>query len=493
MLREAGEEALLYIIVGLAVGYLVTATLIPTLQPVFKATLPPINEIAIDEAAVSFLFAAAAVLWLSLLLSADLNIAHVLRRGITTAATGAGARHTRSPLGPGLIAGQVAVAAVLLYLGLVLGRSYLRLSAEDPGFNSSDLVTAAVTPYPTKSPPRPWPHLVVFASELLARLEALGTVRAAALGSDPADGLGGIAVTVRLPAQPEVTFTGVVHSITPDYFRVIGAQLLNGREFSHTDRLPDDQLTAGVELPNDGAVVVTSSTALRLWPGDTALGKVLRLEPDRFKSRRVIGIVRPIRRGGSLDPDPIEVYVPFYDSPRLTSRLVLRTNGNAPPVTDLQAIARSLQPQAAIYDMRITSDSLQALLARPRALAAAGGLLGLVALWLAVGGVYSMMAYLAASRAKEIAIRVAVGATREDIVIGMIRSASLPVTIGGTAGILLGIALGRVFRALFFGLPAFDLVGVIGLILIIALAGTLAMAVPAWRATTREPLDSLRT
>ena len=282
-----------------------------------------------------------------------------------------------------------------------------------------------------------------------------------------------------MPPLPNVNPEIAVASTTPDYFRAIGAPLRRGRPFTDQDH---------TDAPR---VAIINEAAVRRWfARQDPLGK--RVDINGV-TREIVGVVGDVLQRSAAQPTVPMLYVPFAQRTIRSVKLVVRTAGE--PVAVAGAIRgeiRALDPDLAIADITPMTQLVVRSMARPRFYTSLLALFAAVALVLAATGVFGVMSYTVAQRAREISIRMALGALPGDVV-RMIVGRALGLSV---AGILLGLAaalvLGRFIQAQLFGVTTFDPVTLGTVALVLGASAALASFLPARRATKFDPASAMR-
>jgi predicted permease len=278
-------------------------------------------------------------------------------------------------------------------------------------------------------------------------------------------------------------------TVTPEYFKTLRIPLRAGRDFDARD---------GAAAPL--TVIVSQAAADRYWPGRSPLGAQVRIgdEDDRMAWRTVVGIVADIRNDDIVWPPPPplpHIYLPLAQHPVRTVTLAVRSRNGMPVSPHLFASAvTSVDPNQPVYSMRSLHDLLDTLLAGVRVPLQLFGSFGLVAVLLVAGGIYSLTAYSVAQRRPEIALRMALGASRPAVVALVTTSGLLPAVFGMAFGLLVAIigvrlmtpqyqfmAASPATKALIYGGPA----------LLMAVVAVVSAFEPTLRATRVEPLGAL--
>ena len=352
-----------------------------------------------------------------------------------------------------LVAIEVALSLVLLVGAGLMVRSLWELRGVDPGFDPQGVLTMTVA-LPEARYPRPVQR-DAFADRVLDRLRALpGVESVAAVDSLPMTGGSTQPIVIAGRAaelaseQPEVA----VRRASPGYLHAMRIRLLSGRDFSAFDR-------AGAAA----VVLVSESMAKRFWPGEDPLGKRLTLTFAPETSRQVVGVVADVKLHG-LDSQtpPATLYEPLAQAPWERVSLVLRAAGARP-----EALAGNLEPGAlaAIHEID-REESAQSVLTMEEILAQTlsqrrfsmlllAAFAGL-ALVLAAVGIYSVLSYSVGRRAREIGIRMALGAEIHDVLRLIVVEGMRPTLLGMAAGLAGALALGRLLASLLYGVTAKD-------------------------------------
>jgi putative ABC transport system permease protein len=266
--------------------------------------------------------------------------------------------------------------------------------------------------------------------------------------------------------------------VSPNYLSVVGIPIVRGRGFTAT------------EARNPSGVIVTESTAQRLWPGEDPLEKTLRGSTGGDYS--VIGVAKDaqVSHLGKLDTS----YLYFPAGPEDDSRsyvLVRHTTGFKDVSNGIRQATRSLDPDVSVDVIKL-EDNLEIWRAPSRIVAALSGALGALALLLASVGVYGMVSYSVSRCVREIGIRMAVGANGADIVSLILRQAMRPVLIGGLVGVILCAGVSGVLASMMFGLSAHDPIAFISVPFFLLVVAVFASYIPARRALRVDPMVALR-
>jgi predicted permease len=474
------ESALLAVLGGLA-GVAVVVVGMQGVMALAPADLPRLHEARIDLAVAGF---AAALSIVTGLVIGFLPALSSMR--VRAAATSETHRTTSSSssarMRGSLVVVEIAVATVLLVGGALMLRTFIAVLHVDPGFRSEHLLTfQQFVPDSAQTPAA----RVAFLDEYLTRLAAIPGVASA--GGSTRIPLGSTQVTTQLTiegrdepvnSRPEVDMRRAIG----DYFRTMGMPVLRGRVFEPADR-----------TATSGLAVVNAALAARVFPGEEAIGRRVRLGPNPDALwLRIIGVVGDIRHG-SLEDDPRpEIYISHLQGPPVAPFMAVRTTGDAGgAAAGVRRVAESLgaDPPFNVSTMAALRSESMAL---RRFVVLLAGLFGVLALVLAAVGIYGVTSLSVAERTDEVGVRVALGATPGRILSLVVSHAARLGAMGIAVGIGVGVVLAQIARSLLFGVSAFDLVtftAAPAVLLVVAIAAAL---VPARRATKISPLDAMK-
>ncbi len=390
---------------------------------------------------------------------------------------------TRQGMWMGIVWTQVALTTVLLVGGGLSGRSLLQLMRVDPGYDPQDVYTSVVV-LPREIYRTPFAQLEAL-NQLLSQLHASRSVTAAGGAVNlPLSG-GTMTSTFDLEGDSRSAYDqdhtmAEQHIITPGYLETMGMHLLDGRNLTPEDR-------AGAPR----VVLINESMARRYWPGESALGRRIRILGSEFQT--IVGVVADTRLDGLDRPTRLETYTPFAQVPVYYLSVVFRVPGGLRQAEQTLALARrDVDPHIPLGSVRPVEDYLDQATQGRRIPATAFGLFSTLALILAGIGLFGLQAFAVAQRQTEIGVRVALGASRLAIV-RMIGGVSLTIVAGGVfVGLLLAAALGRVVASQLFGISAYDPTTYISVVVVVFLAAASATVVPAIRALRLDPLEALR-
>ena len=496
--RLAGSvlfESLVLGVAGGIVALLLALGAVRLLVRLHPQGLPRLGEISVDSSVLLFGLVVSVVAGLLFGLLPALRLSAVAASGcMTEVARGGTGGRERQFTRRGLVVVQIALALTLLVgSGLAL-RSFQRLASVDPGFDSVDVLTFGLA-LPHRDYGTPASRLN-FYRQVVDRLRALpGAVAAAAAAAVPLEGVvnsAGYSIEGRPRAEGDEWPVFAVKNVSPGYFDAIRTALVEGRVF---DRL-DEERDAPV-------VIVSRSVARAYWPGESALGKRIRMgdppkEEEGEQWSRIVGVVDDVHEI-ALHEDPTEmVYFPVASRGPVVSdfpwpmRYIVRAPNTAALAAAVREAVRELDPALPVYDV----ETLETLVGRARGTRAFVMVLLIVAAGLALLlgtiGLYGVVSYMVAQRRREIAIRMTVGAQASDITRLVLAEACGLALIGVTLGIGAALAVTRQLQAILFETSPLDPAVFVGVSVLLIAVCLLASWVPTRRATRVDPMAALR-
>jgi predicted permease len=385
-----------------------------------------------------------------------------------------------------LVVTEVALTMVLLMGAALMLRSFQKLYHQDPGFRADHVLTLQTTlPHPKYDD---FARRTQFYREVVQRVETLPGVAAAGYATylPLADSGGGSLVTVEnRPVDPKHMLIANVRVVTPDYFRAVGMNVRRGRLLDHSD---------GSDAPK--AVVVNEIMARTYWPGMDPVGR--RFKRGLLKSNApwwtVVGVVEDMRQGGMDVPVRPEAYFPSEQADFFRpDSLAVRTTGSPLSVANevrqqIWAIDKN-QPVANVTTLDELVDSS---VAQPRMnTLLLGGFAG-IGLLLAALGIYAVLSFAVTQRTREIGVRIALGATAQDVLRMVLANGGLLFLMGAAIGLAAAVAMSRLVSHLLFEVSPGDPVSYVSVVGVFAIIALLACYIPARRAAKVDPMVALR-
>lgn len=503
MLRQSLTESLLLSAIGGAFGIALAVLLVHAAAVRLPDSLPRLHEIGVRWPMLAVALALAGLTGLLCGLapafgSMRADVLDALREG----SQGAGQGRSQHRLRSTLVVVEVALAMVLLVASSLLLRSFQKMLETNPGFQAEQVLSAYLS-LPSASYSQQ-AKIDGFYRELLQRLAALpGATAAGASTNVPTAGVrsdrnfvpeGFVARDGRRWASASNYF------VKGDYFRAMRIPLVRGRYLSAVDDLPDAPLVA----------VVSQTLAQRYWSGEDPVGKRFRMGGNPAGARpllTVVGVVGDVRQGAldqavvpqmyepasqytrQFEPEVAKMFGPMGDF-----YIAVRSAGSPETlVASLDKTIHEVDPMLAVSQVHAMSERI-AMTEAPRrfntvVLTAFAG----IALLLALLGIYGVLAYTVAERTREIAIRMALGATREDVLRRTIRSALVLAGIGIACGFVASMGLTHFLKSLLYGIRPLDMAAIAFAVVLLLLCAAIAGWVPARRAASVDPMEALRS
>ncbi|HEY5907593.1 MAG TPA: FtsX-like permease family protein, partial [Vicinamibacteria bacterium] len=494
ILRQLLTESLALSLLGGGLGVGLALLVLSGLKAVLPADARGFALVGIDGGVLTFVTALSILSGLVFGLAPAASASRVDLAGMVKG----GGQRALAPAGTRLrgsfIAAEVALAVVLAVGAGLLIRSLWELTRVDPGFRPAQTVSLRVSPDPAACEVRS--ACVALYDELRRRAKDLpGVADVAAANTLPLSG-GQPLLPVEMDGHPLLVTDAAppllwAGAVSPEYLEVMRIPLLHGRSLDATD----GEKAAPV-------VLVSAATAKRYWPGENPVGKRIRVVWDSHW-RTVVGVVGDVRQYTLSGRAPAEItgalYMPYPQSVGLDRRipramaLVVRSSADAPGLAArLRALVASVNPDVPVSDVSSLEAIVSSSVSEPRSMMwLFAGFAG-CALLLAAIGTYGVVSYATAQRTYEIGVRVAVGATRSEI-LGLVMGQSLRLVLVGLAlGVGGALLLGRTLSGFLYGVSASDptTFGVVALLLVTT--ALLAGYLPGRRAAATDPVRALR-
>jgi len=384
-----------------------------------------------------------------------------------------------------LVVSEVALALVLLISAGLLLKSFVSLQKVNPGFTPDNVLTVEIgLPEQKYADDK---QIADFYRQVIARVKSLpGAEAVGAVSHLPLSGaeeIDGFSVEGRTETVTGLTQSADFRIVSPDYFRAMQIPLLRGRHFDERDRS---------DAP--GAMIIDETLARRFFPGEDPLGK--RIDEDGSRDRHsfftVVGVVGSVKHSSLSAESRPAMYLSYEQSGWLNLTLTIRASGDP---TNLAAAVRR-EVLAVDKDQPVTKISTMAetfarAVAPQRFNMLLLGLFAAVAMILATVGIYGVIAYTVSLRSREMGIRIALGASRVDILKLVVGQAMLMACVGVGVGLAAALALTRLMSGLLYGVSATDPLIFISISLLLAAVALLASYIPARRAMKVDPITAL--
>jgi len=474
LIKLAVSESFLLAVAGGLGGFLLTALSLPLVTALAPPDVPGLGELQINPSI--WLFAGSAILLVTMAICAAPVWRIARSRGHSSRRLGAGAAS--------LATLEIGGAVLLLIGAFLLTESFRALKTVDLGFRSEGVLTASVSPpasrYPEKSQRRAFFQRVIARAREIPSVAFAGVVQVAplkmgAIGQDAQIRLSGQS-EIEIEKNPAVNY----HQASPGYFRAIGIDLVEGRTFVEHESMP--------------VAIVSQNLATRLWPGESAIGKRLATgDPEGWLS--VIGVVNDARYR-ELYRARLELYVHYLQPEWVTGGLTIALRTDTDPlalIAPLQAAVHELDPDQTIEDIASMDAVVAQEMAPWRFNAWMASVFASISAFLAVAGVFSLLARNVVARAPEFAIRMAVGATGGTIVQSVVSRALRWAAVGTSIGVVAAVGASRAMEAVLFGVSGTD-IGVYATVAVTVIACCVAASLaPALFASRVEPSTLLRS
>lgn len=387
-----------------------------------------------------------------------------------------------------LVMAQMALAVTLLVQAGLLIRSLSNLQGVDPGFTEQNVLRVSYrlpeSRYPRNFDVYPvWPEISGFNTALVNQVSQLPGVEAVALGTNhPMDRgfTNSFRVVGRSPEESEDQGELATRIVTSGYFETVGLPLLEGRAFT-----PDDDTESGLVL------MLNSAAAGRYFPAGDAIGHQIAFWGGE---REVIGVLADERMYGLDRAAPPAMYVPMAQQPATGAvTLMVRSAGEPQTlITPVRQQVKRLDPDVALYDISTMEETVRDATARWRFTSMLLSAFAGIALVLAAIGVFGILNYLVAQRTREIGVRMALGATPSGIRRMVLRQGAVFAGVGLGMGLLAAMLGSRLLAGLLFGVGGADPVTYLTVSLTLVVVALLACALPAFRATSVDPVRALK-
>jgi putative ABC transport system permease protein len=502
IIRQLLAESILLALLGCLLGSLLARWGLQLFVSAHPIDIPRLESVSLDGTALAFTLLVSVLTGILFGLAPAFQFSHpdlndTLKEGSPGTSAHSSTRRTRNIL----VIAEVALSLVLLAGAGLMLQSFARMLSAERGFNPEHLLTAELdfsvsgfTTWVRPSATRPQVPL----HELMERLRALPGVRAVGAGNTllrrenrPPNET--IAIFGRPQLKPEDQPVAEFKGLSPDWLRALGADLLRGRDFTEADT-----------LQSPGVVLINETLARRYFPNEEPIGQYLKMggsipplnATDVWgisEWNQIIGVVRDIK---SLHPHPEslpEVYKSYWQWPMQSPTLLLRATGDpASLAASIRRETKAVIPNLPPPIIRTMDDLLAESIAQPRLqtrllLAFAG-----LALLLAAVGLYGVLAYAVSQRQREIGIRMALGAQKQNVLSLIIRQGMKLAVIGILIGLACALALTQVLRNLLYDIKPTDPLTFAAASLLLAGVALLACWLPARKAANLNPMEALR-
>jgi putative ABC transport system permease protein len=486
LIRLLLAENILLAGLGGALGLLLAFYLVKLLIALGPTDIPRLSEIDLDGRVVVY------TLYLSLLAgivsgimpawqASKIDLNEALKEGGRSAMSGVSSNYLRGLF----VVAEFALALVLLIGAGLMIRSFLRLQAVDPGFNTQSLLTMRLLlPQPAYFDKK---KKTAFFEQAIQRIGNLpGVQSASAISHIPFSGRGFYTSFmidgIHSPSDPNKP-RAYIRPVNSNLFRTMGIPLRMGREFTERDITEDDA----------NVIIINEAMARLFWPNENPLGHRIRINRPEERPDEIIGVVADIKISDIESEVLPTIYWPHHRWPYGSAALLVRTTVDPMSLTaGVTREIRSLDPELSIADLQTMEQVLWSSVAGPRFYTLLLTIFAAVALLLAMMGIYGVMSYAVSQRKHEIGIRLALGAQSRDVLKMVIRHGMTLTLIGVVIGLSASYALTRYLEGYLFEVKPTDPVTFIGVAILLSAVALLACLIPALRATRVDPMVTLR-
>jgi len=480
LFRQALTESLVLSVAGAAAGAACAVGMVTLFLEIGQQALPHADAVTVGWPVLAF------CVLLAPITAAAAGVVPAARAAFNERVSGLGSTRTTATPGERRLIGGVAVVQVVLTIGLLasaalLVRTARHLANVQPGYDTSHVLTMSVAALDRDA----WQR---FHSVALERVSALPGVRRAAFAWGlPLTGnnwpatlaVVGEGDGTRLADQISVP----LRAVTPDYFDAMDIRLAEGRGFSESDTQDAPRV-----------VIVNRAFVERYFSARQPLGRALRfVGNDKAPVLAIVGVVSDTRTDALNEAPAPEVYMPLWQSRAFSKHLVVRTEGDPLAMAGrVREAIHGVDPTAAVDNVKTMSTVREESVAsRIFAMHLLVGF-AVVATLLALVGLYGVLALSVGSRIKEMAVRKAIGAQHSQVLSLVLTEGARLIAIGVVLGLVLALAIGRVFRGLLYGVQPADPMTLAAAATLFALLALATCAVPAWRAARVDLMNALR-
>lgn len=490
IIRQLVTESLLLSIVGAALGTALASWGLVAVLRLYPENLPRAAQAAIDLRVLLFTAIVAVVTGVlfglvpALRVSAP-NLTETMREGGRTSTAGPAHNRVRSVL----VVAQTALGVMLLIGAGLLIRSLERLSHADFGINPRNLLTASFDLNETRYKAD---QMDVFVRTAMERIRALpGVVSAGGITPLPMGGDDDITISFNQLDHPTTDAnnpSAAFYLATNRYFETMQIPLIRGRFFDERDQRNASPV-----------MIISDSFAKKYYPNEDPIGKKIYIGAgesaarNAYRTREIVGIVGDVHKSTLAETPMPAYYVPLSQLMWGPPTIVVRTAGE--PLAMQMAVSKtltSMDPEAPLYNVKTMEDCLALDLGRARFQAVLLGIFAGIALLLTAIGLYGVIAYSVAQRTHEIGVRMALGASRANV-LSMVLNRGVQLTLAGIViGVAGAMALARVIEAMLYEIPPRDPATYFVVCVTLGAVALLASYLPAMRAARVDPMVALR-
>lgn len=488
IVRQLLVESILLSLIGGILGSFLAYWSMSVLLSFAPATLPRLDEVALDGFALLFSCAVTMATGVAFGLIPALQASKVdLTIALKEGTRSVGDSQHSSRLRNGLVIAEISLALVLLIGAGLLARTFAQIQKTEMGYDPSDLYVERLMFRPPMYPDNP--SRLDFADRALVHLASKAEFVAVAFTTGfPIFGGYGYRLDIEERPEPDMDSLSRVtlSSVTPDYFKVIKNSLLSGRWFNDRDREDTPLVT-----------IISEQVAKQHFPQQNPLGKRIAMVRDETREwREIVGVVRDVKMAGAIEESHPVVYVPFPQHStgyRFLSVVRVREGAPNPGLVAASAI-HAVDPNMPMPRKMIGIADFEAnAVSTQRFTLFLFGVFSVAALLLAAIGIYGVMAYTVSQRSNEIGVRMALGAQQKDIFQLILIRASKLIGIGILIGVAGALAGSRLLGSILYEVSPHDPVTFVGIAALLTTVAAIACYLPARRAAKVDPMIALRS
>jgi predicted permease len=384
-----------------------------------------------------------------------------------------------------LVVAQVSTSLMLLTTAFLMARSFQHSLLDGTGFRKDHLLMVGFDPRLEQYSAAQTKQFYKLLTERVREtpgVQSATLTQTVPLGQDSLDSVAFVPDGFQMPRDRQ-SFTSAMDTVDEGYFETMGIPVLRGRGFQASDT---------AEAPR--VAVVNEQLAKHYWPAGDAVGKHIHLDNATSIPVEIVGIAQTIKYQDTREKPMDFLYMPLAQHPLSRMTLMLRSSGDplqlVPPVKE---IVRALDANLPMLQTRPYEDLyLNMAVKGPQIAIDLVGTMGAVGLFLAIAGLYGLVAYNVSRRTREIGIRIALGAARSDVLRVVMGKAVVLVAIGTVIGLAMGFALEQLMNSMLFNAGGVDIVAYVIVVPTLFLVTMLAAYVPALRASRIAPTQALR-
>jgi predicted permease len=488
LIRQMLAESLLLALGGTMLGTLLSVLIVQAVKHSFLVYVPRLEQARLDLPVMAFagglticvgiLFGVFPALYMSGLPLAD----YLKSREQKHSSRGVNSFRRA------LVVGQVGVSLVLVIGTGIFARSFINLLKTDPGFQAGQLITMEVTvPALKYSSPEAVTNIyqrILDGLPTVPGIQSAGAVKPLPMSGTQEETV--FTIENRPPVKLENLPIASYTVVSPDYFKAAAVPILSGRVFTETDDAKAPWVT-----------IISRSFAQQFWPRQNPIGQRIKLPASWYPAMTIVGVVADVKKFALSDSPGPEMYVPYKQKPYaslLTMSVVLRTTLPASTLAnELRQAVKSVDPELAIANVQPMEELVSLSISAQRLSASVLGAFSTAALALTVIGIYAVVVFMVNERTYEIGIRLALGAQRADILRLIFGQGSRLVGWGLAIGVVTALGLTRLLSSFVFGITATDPTTFVLAPALLVTAASLAIYIPARRASRVDPVNSLRS